>query len=88
MLSGLLLDAKAGEYLLNDGFVYPSVAHRGGLNFANRPERFDATMEWEGFVAVEITDSLGFGLYGTRKYAEATVVDDKGEIAWGLLKTN
>ena len=47
-----------------DGFGYPSVEHRGGVNYAIRPEKFDEHMEWKEFRALDVVHSLGFGLYG------------------------
>ena len=78
-LSELLLDGKN----LLDGFVYPSVAHRGGLNIVLRPERFDALVCWEHFMAFKVTDYLGFGLYGRSQYAKADAPSSgDGTIEW------
>jgi hypothetical protein len=76
-LSELLLD---GSNQL-DGFAYPSVAHRGGLNVVIRPERFDNIMDWEHFMAFEVTAYLGFGIYGRREYASADRPAN-GKVAW------
>ena len=62
---GHRLTAALSEVLLekSDAFAYPSVAHRGGLNFAVRPDRFDALFEWREFISYKIVGYLGFGLY-------------------------
>ena len=78
-LSDLLLESK-----VLDGFFYPSVAHRGGLNVAIIPERFDGIMKWEHFMAFEINDFMGYGLYGRQQLASATEVVD-GVIKWESL---
>lgn len=83
-LSALLLDVKSDKHpeISIDGFAYPSVAHRGGINFAVRPDRFDALFEWECFMAFEVTNNLGFGIYGYQKYAEGSSLDHEGNILW------
>lgn len=81
-LAGLLLDAvdQEGKPLL-DGFAYPSVAHRGGLNFALRPDSVDRALQWQQFMVFEITDYLGFGLYGRKQVASGATAS-AGTIAW------
>jgi hypothetical protein len=82
MLASLLLKARNNDTTRSlDGFAYPSVAHRGGLNFAIRPDRFDSVMEWEHFMVFEVTDYLGFGLYGQRQTTKASKVK-AGHIEW------
>lgn len=65
-----------------DGFAYPSVAHRGGTNYAFRSESFSQSMEIYHCMAFEITDYLGFGIYGRRKYAEGKSISEDGIIQW------
>ena len=78
-LSELLLDGANSL----DGFVYPSVSHRGGLNIVLRPERFDAVFCWEQFMAFKVNDYLGFGLYGRTQYAKADAPSSgDGKIEW------
>lgn len=85
VLAGLLLDARDDSgRMINDGFAYPSVGHRGGLNFAIHPQGFDRAMEWEHFMVFEITDYLGFGLYAREQVASASRVQD-GVIQWENL---
>jgi hypothetical protein len=67
---------------LFDGFAYPSVEHRGGINYAIRPEKFDELMEWDEFLAIDVVASFGFGLYGASVRARATTVDGNGKIVW------
>lgn len=83
-LASLLLEAQAAGKEVLDGFYYPSVAHRGGLNVAIRPDKFDALLEWEHFMCFEITDYLGFGLYGRRQIASAMPTPASGCINWEL----
>lgn len=65
-----------------DGLAYPSVEHRGGINYAIRPESFDEHMELEEFAAIEITKYYGFGLYEWRDCANATATDKHGNLVW------
>lgn len=79
-LSELLLDGNNPM----DAFAYPSVAHRGGLNVVVLPERFDAVLQWDQFMAFEITAYLGFGIYGRRQYGKAAPPTN-GPIDWEHL---
>lgn len=65
-----------------DGFAYPSVAHRGGLNLAIKPEAFDEKFEWVKFQALHIVDHIGFGLYARAPIATAEGVGPDGTIQW------
>jgi hypothetical protein len=65
-----------------DGFAYPSVEHRGGINYAIRPEKFDELMEWDEFMAIDVVASFGFGIYGAPIQAKATTTDVNGKIDW------
>ncbi len=65
-----------------DGLAYPSVEHRGGINYAIRPESFDEHLEWEEFSAIEVTNYYGFGLYSWRDCANATATDKNGNLVW------
>lgn len=81
-LSDIILSAeKEGKPIL-DGFAYPSVAHRGGMNFAIRGARFAQHMEIHHCMAFEITDYLGFGIYGRKQYAKSKTVAEDGTIEW------
>lgn len=80
-LSDILFSAKQGD-LAVDGFAYPSVAHRGGINFAIPGARFSERMEIYDCMAFEITDYLGFGIYGRTKYATSKAVAEDGTIDW------
>lgn len=81
-LAELILDAQNDGNRFLDGFAYPSVAHRGGINCAIRPDSFDSKMNWEQFMAFKITNFLGFGLYGRRQHATAASVNSDGAIEW------
>lgn len=82
-ISGLLLDAKDdGGHFLLDGFSYPSVAHRGGVNFAIHPQSFDEKFEWQRFIVAEIVSSLGYGIYAYRELATAEPSKDGGQLKW------
>jgi len=84
-LSDIILSAAhAGKRLL-DGFAYPSVAHRGGINFAILGGRFAECMEIDHCMAFEITDYLGYGIYGRRQYAKSTSIASDGSIKWESL---
>ncbi|MBX9844256.1 MAG: RES family NAD+ phosphorylase [Xanthobacteraceae bacterium] len=80
-LSELLLDGHNPF----DGFAYPSVAHRGGLNVVVIPERFDTILQWDHFMAFEITTYLGFGIYGRKQYGSAAPPTN-GAIGWEHLR--
>lgn len=82
VLASLLLNS----FSLLDGFAYPSVEHRGGINYAIRPHKFDELMEWGEFAAMDVVASFGFGLYGTKIYAKAKTVDGDGKIAWEKIE--
>lgn len=64
------------------GFAYPSVSHRGGVNFAITPEYFDLHFEWSSYCVTEITDNLGYGLYGKNILIQSDKLDDEGKIIW------
>ena len=69
-----------------DGFAYPSVAHRGGLNVAIRPQAFDEKFEWEGFEALRVVDYLGFGLYARAPIARAVGAAPDGSLEWQAVE--
>jgi hypothetical protein len=85
-LSELLLEGQTSEQkYVQDGFAYPSVAHRGGINFAIRPSSITEHFEWEQFDAYEVTELFGFGLYRIRKYATSTKTEADGQISWSMI---
>ena len=67
-----------------DGLAYPSVEHRGRINYAIRPESFNEHLEWEEFAAMDITKYHGFGFYEWRDCAKATATatDKHGNLVW------
>ena len=84
-LSDIILSAERDGRRILDGFAYPSVAHRGGMNFAIRGERFAECMEIDQCMAFEIIDYLGYGIYGRRQYAKSTSIASDGTIEWESL---
>lgn len=64
------------------GFAYPSVAHRGGLNYAIHGSYVDKSLDVAGCFAYEIVDYLGFGIYGRKKIATSSIIHDDGTIEW------
>jgi len=85
-LAELILEAKNEKQpSILHGFAYPSVAHRGGMNFVITPEAFDKYFEWDQFMAFKITDYLGFGLYGRLQHATAKETKKDCEINWELM---
>lgn len=85
-LSELILEAKdTDKHLSLGGFAYPSVAHRGGMNFVIIPEVFDQHFEWKHFMTLKIADYLGFGLYGRTQTLKAEKEDNKQTIAWNKV---
>jgi hypothetical protein len=81
VLADLLLKSP-----LLDGFAYPSVEHRGGINYAIRPRKFDELMEWEEFMVIEVVASFGFGLYQTPMRAKGTNISEDGNISWEKIE--
>jgi len=84
-LSDIILSAERDGKRILDGFAYPSVAHRGGLNFAIRGEKFAQCMEVDHCMAFEIMDYFGYGIYGRRQYAKSTSIASDGTIEWESL---
>ena len=87
-LSELLLNIEInvdGRDITQDGFAYPSVAHRGGLNYAIAPSSFDEKFRWEKFISGEIVNYFGFGLYALKQNAEADTFEADGTINWRQL---
>jgi len=76
--------SKDGRSIL-DGFAYPSVAHRGGMNFAIHRSAVLAKMEVIHCMAFEIIESLGYGIYGRKQYAKSKSIASDGAIEWERL---
>lgn len=85
ILFSIGISNEKGHPIRIDGFAYPSVQHRGGVNYAIRSDRFSECMEIYHCMAFEIINYLGFGIYGRKKYAESTAIDTEGNIEWKLL---
>ncbi len=81
-LSDIILSASNDGKPILDGFAYPSVAHRGGMNFAIHGPAFLAKMEVTHCMAFEIIDSLGYGIYGRKQYAQSKSIAPDGAIEW------
>ncbi|MDO6445177.1 RES domain-containing protein [Colwellia sp. 1_MG-2023] len=85
-LSNLIFDLPAKEKKgAVDGFVYPSVAHRGGINLAIKPKSFDSHFDFSGFMSFKIHDYLGFGLYGRVQEHIGIYNNKEGVIDWKAL---
>lgn len=61
-VTSVLSDIIRSRFNTMDGLTYPSVAHRGGLNYAFNSEQFDQKMEICKCEKFEITRYLGFGI--------------------------
>ena len=81
-LSDIIFSASKDGKPILDGFAYPSVAHRGGMNFAVHGPAFLAKMEVTHCMAFEIIDSLGYGIYGRKQYAKSKSIAPDGAIEW------
>ncbi|NOQ15250.1 MAG: RES domain-containing protein [Methyloprofundus sp.] len=64
------------------GLIYPSVAHRGGFNYAFNSEQFDQKMEICKCEKFELTRYLGFGIYERKLVAKSDEIKGDGEISW------
>ena len=84
-LSDIIFSASMDERPILDGFAYPSVAHRGGMNFALHRSAFLAKMEVIHCMAFEIIESLGYGIYGRKQYAKSKSIASDGAIEWERL---
>lgn len=84
------LTSALADILLNNGhqdcigFAYPSVAHRGGVNFAFKSSEYSKYMVAKNCEAIKITDDLGYGLYGRNTYAIANGFGEDGTINWEI----
>lgn len=67
-----------------DGFAYPSVAHRGGINFAILGTKFEQKMEIYECLTFEIIDYLGYGLYNFTQKEKSKTIDKNGNIEWEI----
>jgi hypothetical protein len=84
-LSDIIFAANKGGNPIIDGFAYPSVAHRGGINFSIDGDRFTEKMEIYECMAFQIVESLGFGIYGKNLYAKSQSIGEDGSIEWDLV---
>ncbi len=64
-----------------DAIVYPSVAFRGGVNFAVRPESERKKMKLIDAQVVEITEALGYGIFGFKKMGKLKSIAN-GQLEW------
>lgn len=65
-----------------DGLTYPSVAHRGGWNYAFDSKQFDQKMEISQCEKFKITRYLGFGIYQRTLVAKSDGIMSDGKINW------
>lgn len=82
----ILFQKNSNDEFHVDGFAYPSVAHRGGINFAIRGSAFEQKMEIYECMTFEITEYLGYGLYGKHLKARSKAIDIAGKIEWCAVK--
>ena len=67
-----------------NAIIYPSVAFRAGVNFAIQPEAYQSKMklvETETNI-IEITDVVGYGIYGRSRVATLKSVNSAGLLDW------
>lgn len=67
-----------------DAIVYPSVAFRGGLNFAIQPESLKLKMKLISAEIIEITDVIGYGIFGRQQLGILKSVID-GQLNWTVI---
>ena len=84
-LSDIIFSASNDGKPILDGFAYPSVAHRGGMNFAVQRAAFLTKMAVTQCMAFEIIDYLGYGIYGRKQYAKSKSIASDGAIQWERL---
>jgi hypothetical protein len=84
-LCDIIFSASNDGWPILDGFSYPSVAHRGGMNFAIHRSAFLTKMEVIHCKAFEIIESLGYGVYGHKQYAKSKSIAPDGVIEWERL---
>jgi hypothetical protein len=65
-----------------DGIVYPSVRHKGGLNFAIKPDVFDVKFEPIKFALTSPVRDYGYGLFEYFEHAQGTHVREDGTLLW------
>lgn len=81
-LSDIILAAKVNGEQICDGFAYPSVAHRGGLNLVLEGDCFADRMEICECMIFQIVDYLGYGIYGRIQVARSKGLFVGGLIDW------
>jgi hypothetical protein len=81
-LSDIILSAENEGDPICQGFAYPSVAHKGGLNFAFEGSCFPDHMEISECMVFRIVDYLGYGIYGRVQVAKSRCVSADGSIDW------
>ncbi len=78
------------DVLLNDlpksrpinAIAYPSVAFRGGLNFAIPWESWRSKIRLERAEIIEITDAVGYGIFNWRQLATCASPGPDGALNW------
>ncbi len=65
-----------------DGMSYPSVKHRGGINFALKANSFDEKIEIESCAKIKIVSYLGFGIYTYETLGVSKKIEKDGTINW------
>ena len=79
----LVLNESEGSNQI-DALVYPSVEFRGGLNFAIKPDSLKNKMELIDSEVIEITDTLGYGIFEYRQLGKLKS-NNSGLLEWTVL---
>lgn len=89
-LSEVLLNGTLNPSHPIDAIIYPSVEFRHGVNFAVRPDANPYTSKLKLVEAetkiIEITDVVGYGIFGYRQLATLKPVNFRGLLDWDPTK--
>lgn len=77
-----LREAVFRKRLVAEGFFYPSVKHRVGMNLAVKTDAFDAKFQVCASQVVEITRVREFGFFDFVPRRHAKYFDENGEFLW------
>lgn len=65
-----------------DGIAYPSVKHRGGINYAILPKSFDEKFMAQECITTTPVKTIGYGLFEYKVHERSSSVDESGNINW------
>jgi hypothetical protein len=65
-----------------DGIIYPSVQHAGGLNFAIKPDIFDAKFTPGRYILTTPIFHYGHGLFEFHEHSGGTHLSENGNFIW------